>query len=136
MADTMENNRERLLAAGLRPTRQRLRVAEWLFSGEDMHFTAEDLHNDVRDGKDSLSLATVYNTLSAFTRCGLLKTVTVDSGSVYYDTNTSAHFHFYDESGQELSDIDAEGIDIIGLPDLPEGSELAQVDIIIRTRKV
>jgi len=129
------SHKDRLSQAGLRPTKQRLRLSEWLFTGEDKHFTAEQLHRDVKDGTEPVSLATVYNTLSAFTRAGLLKTVTVDSNRVYYDTNTDAHYHFYDEDGLVLSDIDSRGIEITGLPDLPVGADVERIDIIIRTRK-
>jgi len=128
-------HKDRLSQAGLRPTRQRLRLSEWLFTGEDKHFTAEDLHRDVKGGDEPVSLATVYNTLSAFTQAGLLKTVTVDASRVYYDTNIDSHFHFYDEEGHELSDISSEGVEITGLPNLPEGTDVDRIDIIIRTRK-
>jgi len=134
MPDVNIDHKDRLSQSGLRPTKQRLRLSEWLFTGENKHFTAEDLHRDVREGKDAVSLATVYNTLNAFTQAGLLKTVTVDASRVYYDTNTAAHYHFYDEDGHELSDIDSCGIEIKGLPDLPKGTDIDRIDIIIRTK--
>lgn len=135
MPDVNIDHKDRLSRAGLRPTKQRLRLSEWLFTGEDKHFTAEDLHSDVHGGEAPVSLATVYNTLSAFIQAGLLKTVTVDSSRVYYDTNTASHYHFYDEDTHMLSDIDSRGIEIKGLPALPAGTDVDRIDIIIRTRK-
>ena len=39
--------RETLAQAGLRPTRQRLRLAQQLFDGRDKHVTAEALHREI-----------------------------------------------------------------------------------------
>lgn len=130
----MEQLKDKLVTAGLRPTRQRLVIGTWLFTGEDKHFTAEDIHRDMMQSDHSVSLATIYNTLGAFTGAGLLNTVNVDSGRVFYDTNIHPHYHIYDESRQSLSDIDEDGITIQGLPDLPVGQTIDSVEIIIRTR--
>lgn len=127
-------NRAKLVEAGLRPTQQRLLLASWLFEGEDKHFTAEDIHRDMCVKQENVSLATIYNTLSAFTDVGLLTTVSVDAGRLYYDTNTAPHYHIYDESGKQLSDISAGDITLSGLPTLPDGQVLDSVDIIIRTK--
>ncbi|HZD27006.1 MAG TPA: transcriptional repressor, partial [Alphaproteobacteria bacterium] len=54
---------ERLRAAGLRPTRQRLALARLLFEGGHRHMTAEDLHGEASGAGLKVSLATVYNTL-------------------------------------------------------------------------
>ncbi|MGB0907842.1 MAG: iron response transcriptional regulator IrrA [Maricaulaceae bacterium] len=127
-------HREKLLTAGLRPTRQRLLLARWLFSGEDKHFTAEDVYKQMCQAQENVSLATIYNTLNAFTESGLLTTVSVDAGRLYYDTNTHLHYHIYDESLKQLSDIKADSVKITGLPTLPKGQRLESVDIIIRTK--
>src|SRR5450631_1855274 len=57
---------EKLRAAGLRPTRQRMELAAHLFRGHDRHVTAESLHDEVMGAGIKLSLATVYNTLHQF----------------------------------------------------------------------
>lgn len=135
VADSAEDSAARLLAAGLRPTRQRLMICEWMFDGHDKHFTAEDLYSELKSDTDqpSLSLATIYNTLKGFTEAGLLSTLSVDSGRLYYDTNTSHHYHLYDEHGQ-LSDVKAQALNITGLPDIQPGYEIDRVDVIIRTK--
>ncbi len=129
-------HKARLQAAGLRPTRQRLMVCGYLFDGKDKHFTAEDLFRELsrKDGGDSLSLATIYNTLKGFTEAGLLSTLSVDSGKLYYDTNTSHHYHIYDAGGRLLSDLEVQAMEIKGLPDVPEGQEIDRIDVIIRTK--
>jgi len=127
-------NREKLTEAGLRPTQQRLLLAGWLFRGEDKHFTAEDIHRDMCVQQENVSLATIYNTLNAFTDAGLLTTVSVDAARLYYDTNVTPHYHIYDESAKQLSDVPAGDITISGLPTLPDGQVVGSVDIIIRTK--
>ena len=66
--------RELFRAHGLRCTRQRERIYEALASSTS-HPTAEELHLAVRDADGGLSLATVYNTLEAFTERGLCRRV-------------------------------------------------------------
>ena len=88
---------DRLTAAGLRPTRQRLGLARLLFEGGNRHITAEQLHREATDGGVKVSLATVYNTLHQFTNAGLLREIMVDSNRCYFDTNVSEHHHFFYE---------------------------------------
>ncbi|MCV6602668.1 MAG: transcriptional repressor, partial [Cohaesibacter sp.] len=82
--------------AGLRPTRQRMALAQLLVGdGNHRHVTAESLFEAARDDGASVSLATVYNTLRAFCDAGILQEVTVDGSKSYFDTNTHDHPHFY-----------------------------------------
>ena len=131
----MNQVRDILVGAGLRPTRQREIIGKRLFVGTDRHFTAEDLYQEILAGDDRVSLATVYNTLGAFIEVGLLNTVSVDAGRVFYDTNTSPHYHLYNEDGQQLADLHPDGIAVTGLPPLESGEMIDRVDIIVRTRR-
>ncbi|CAA7624541.1 iron response transcriptional regulator IrrA [Magnetospirillum sp. UT-4] len=123
---------DRLRAAGLRPTRQRLSLARLLFDGGDRHLSAEQLHSEALTGNIRVSLATVYNTLHQFTEAGLLREIVVDSGRSYFDTNTSDHHHFFFESTGRLCDIPAEMIGLTKVPEAPEGFTISRVDVIVR----
>ena len=127
---------ERLTAllqdAGLRPTRQRLALAEFLFDGRDKHVTAEQVHAAAVKRRARVSLATVYNTLNHFTDAGLLRHVTVDGGQIYFDTNTGEHHHILDETAGFLIDIPA--LSVSRLPPLPSGKKLSRIDVIVRMR--
>jgi Fur family iron response transcriptional regulator len=125
---------QRLRAAGLRPTRQRLALARLLFEKGDRHITADELYAEAEQAGIGVSLATIYNTLNQFTAAGLLREVAVEAGRAYFDTNTSEHHHFFFEEGGRLTDIPAEGLAIAGLPAAPAGSEVARVDVIVRLR--
>jgi len=118
--------------AGLRPTRQRIALAERLFSGVDRHVTAEKLHAEALAADVQVSLATVYNTLNQFTRAGLLRELVVDAGRSYFDTNTSVHHHFFFEKSGQLVDVPGDSVRFAFLPSAPAGCAISGVDIIIR----
>src|SRR5215468_7667431 len=67
-----------LLGAGLRPTRQRIVLAQLLFGQGDRHLTAEMLHGEAERSGQKVSLATVYNTLNLFAKNGMLRELGVD----------------------------------------------------------
>jgi Fur family iron response transcriptional regulator len=125
----------RLRSAGLRPTRQRLALAKLLFENGDRHLTAESLHGEALSAKVIVSLATVYNTLHQFTEMGLLREVVVNPGRSYFDTNTSEHHHFFFEDDGKLEDIPGTYIKLENLPDVPKGTMVDRIDVIIRVRK-
>jgi len=125
---------QRLKRSGLRPTQQRLALAELLFTGSDRHVSAEELHQEALSRGVKVSLATVYNTLNRLHSVGLLREVVVDSARSYYDTNLTTHAHVYHEQTGEL--IDAP---LCLRPELisglaPEGTELVNFEVIVRVR--
>ncbi len=125
-----------LEGAGLRPTRQRVALAELLVGdGRHRHVTAESLFDSAKSNGDAVSLATVYNTLRAFCDAGVLQEITVDGSKSYFDTNTHDHPHFFWEDEGRLSDAPSEQLVIQRLPEAPEGVEIASVDVVIRLRK-
>jgi Fur family iron response transcriptional regulator len=125
-----------LAGAGLRPTRQRLSLASLLVGdGQDRHVTAESLFAAVRENGESVSLATVYNTLRAFCDAGLMQEVTVDGSKSYFDTNTHDPPHFFWEEDGMLTDAPADQLKIVQLPDAPEGAEISAVDVVIKLRR-
>ncbi|WP_050527467.1 iron response transcriptional regulator IrrA [Pseudorhodobacter aquimaris] len=128
---------EWLAMGDLRPTRQRVALARLLVGdGEDRHVTAESLFAASTKAGDGVSLATVYNTLRAFCEAGLMQEVVVDGAKSYFDTRMDDHPHFYWEDSGELTDAAADQLEIARLPDVPEGTEISKVDVVIRLRKV
>lgn len=125
----------RLRDHGLRPTRQRLSLAQLLFSRGNRHVSAEGLHEEAVNAGVFVSLATVYNTLHQFNQAGLLKEVAIDSSKTYFDTNTSDHHHFYIEAENRVVDVPASHIAVTDLPEPPEGMEIERVDVIVRLRE-
>jgi Fur family iron response transcriptional regulator len=126
---------ERVRRAGLRPTRQRVALADLLFAKGDRHLSAELLHEEALAAGVPVSLATVYNTLHQFTEAGLLRILAVEGSKTYFDTNTSDHHHFYIEGENKVMDIMTGPIIVGGLPQPPEGMEIVNVDVVVRLRR-
>jgi Fur family iron response transcriptional regulator len=124
-----------LRMAGLRPTRQRVALAELLFAGPHRHFSAEQLHAEANSANVNVSLATIYNSLHQFRQAGLLREVAVDASRSYFDTDTSDHHHFYHEDDQRVTDIPASAIVIQNLPEPPKGMTITHVDVVVRVKK-
>ena len=125
-----------LRMAGLRPTRQRVALAELLFGGPHRHVSAEQLHAEALGARVNVSLATIYNSLHQFREAGLLREVAVDASRSYFDTDTSDHHHFYLEDEQRVIDIPSSAIVIQNLPEPPRGMDITHVDVVVRVRKV
>jgi len=124
-----------LRTAGLRPTRQRVSLAELLYSKGDRHISAELLHEEAVAADVPVSLATVYNTLHQFTEVGLLREVAIDGNKTYFDTNTTDHHHFFIEGENRVIDIPGAGVGIGSLPQAPDGMEVVRVDVVVRVRE-
>lgn len=115
------------------PTQQRRQIAQILFA-RPQHLSADQVLARVNQNGAVASKATVYNTLGLFARKGLVREVIVDPSKVFYDSNTTAHHHFYHVDTGKLEDIESQELSLKGLPTLPEGVELDGVDIIVRVR--
>ena len=125
---------EKLRESGLRPTRQRLKICEMLFSPENtFHFTISDLTSIIQKKlSEKISLATVYNTVHAFKKKGYLKEISINSDKSYFDTNTTEHQHFFDEDTSELIDCGQDEIDSINIKKNITGKKIKSVEVLIR----
>ena len=128
------NNKEKLRNVGLRPTKQRMIIADLLFNGHNRHFTAENLQSEINLSGNKMSIATVYNCLNKFKKCGLIKQVQTSTDTSVFDTNTDFHHHFLNEDTGELIDIENEKISLNKLPKIPQGYLNNGVEVIIKIR--
>jgi Fur family iron response transcriptional regulator len=136
ITSTRQRAKDWLAQSNLRPTRQRVVLAQALIGdGKHRHVTAESLFDHDLVTAEKVSLATVYNTLRAFCDAGLMQEVSVDGTKSYFDTNTHDHPHFFWEDEGRLTDAPADQLKIAQLPDAPAGAEIASVDVVIRLRK-
>ena len=134
--DPITRSTDWLNAGGVRPTRQRVALAALLVGdGKPRHVTAESLYEASSRTGERVSLATVYNTLRAFCEAGLIQEITVDGSKSYFDTRMDDHPHFYWEDDAKLSDAPAEELKIMQVPNAPDGTEIASIDVVIRLRK-
>src|SRR5262245_53832214 len=89
---------------GVRPTTQRVRVAEILLTAP-RHMTAEQILVALRASSRRISKATVYNTLKLFVAQGLARQIYVDPERCVYDSTMSPHHHFQNLDTGEMIDI-------------------------------
>tara|TARA_B100000963_G_C22019559_1_gene406469 strand:+ start:56 stop:454 length:399 start_codon:yes stop_codon:yes gene_type:complete len=128
-------SKDKLKKAGLRPTKQRLIIANILLDGVNRHFTAENLQDEINSSGNSMSIATVYNCLKKFRNCGLIKQIETSNDTAIFDTNTHHHHHFLDEETGELIDIENNKINLQKLPKIPDGYINNGVEVLIKLKK-
>lgn len=124
----------RLREAGVALTLQRLVIARVLLA-RPIHLTADQVWGRARELMPEISRATVYNTLDLFERSHLLRRLIVDSEKVVFDSNTTPHHHLYDTGTGEVTDVAAGELKVVGMPSLPPGVELEDIDIVVRVRR-
>jgi len=124
----------KLRRSGLRPTRQRLRICEILFnSNETFHFTIKELVKMIENHSNiKVSLATVYNTVHAFSGKGYLKEITINSSKSYFDTNTSHHHHFFDIKENKLIDLEDKEVEPIKIKKTIPGKKIKSVEVLVK----
>ena len=125
---------DKLRSSQLRPTKQRIEIAKFLFEREKtFHFTVEELDKliNARVDGEKISLATFYNTGHAFKKSGHLKEILTSNNKHYFDTHTGSHHHFFDEKKNELTDIESGEIKIKNIPKAPKGKVIKDIDVVI-----
>ena len=125
---------EKLRESGLRPTRQRLKICEVLFSPEEtFHFTINDLTKIIEEKlSEKISLATVYNTIHAFKEKNYLKEISINSDKSYSDTNVTEHHHFFDEDTNKLIDCSSDDIDSVNIKQNITGKKIKSIEVLIK----
>ena len=126
----------KLRSSGLRPTKQRVEIAKFLFDREKtIHFTVESLNKLLlKKTSTKFALATIYNTVHAFKAAGHLNEIEVRGKKTYFDTNVSNHHHFYDNDTSELIDINAKDVVIQKLPKAPNGKKIKNIEVVINLK--
>ena len=125
---------DKLRNSGLRPTKQRLKICKILFdTDKTFHFTVKDLSKIINQKLgENISLATVYNTVHAFEKKGYLKEISINANQTYFDTNTSAHHHFFDEKEKKLIDLEKEDVDPINIKKTIPGKKIKSIELLVK----
>ena len=96
-------------------TPQRLAILEYL-DGNTTHPSADEIFKSVSKKYQSMSFATVYNTLNTLTGSGALRELTIDPDRKRYDPDTSLHHHLICVTCKKIVDVPEEEISV----DLPK----------------
>ncbi len=129
-----EDCARKLSTLGIRPTAQRVQIAELLLCAPQ-HLSAEQILASLRSLGARVSKATVYNTLNLFAAHGLIRQLSVDGARSWFDSNVVPHYHFHDEASGALMDVAVPEVEFSRLPPPPPGMEVAGIDLVIRLRK-
>ena len=122
---------EKLKLYGLRPTRARIRIGMILLD-KPKHLSADQVHEKLRLKGYTISKATVYNTLNAFAKYGIVSEVTIDPSRTYYDSTTKAHHHFFNVDTGQLMDIASDDISVENIPRLPDNTQIQDLEIVVK----
>ena len=94
----------RIRDAGMKLTTQRVAILRH-FEEQFDHMTAQAIYEALDGQLDSLSLATVYNSLELFEEMAIVQRLRGRDGQAYFDPNTSPHHHGICTSCEEIFDI-------------------------------
>ena len=111
-----------------------MKICEVLFNREKtFHFTIKDLAKKIsEDLNETISLATVYNTVHAFEKKGYLKQISINSNQTYFDTNISDHHHFYDLKEDKLIDLKNSDVGPINIYKKIDGRKIKSVEVLVK----
>ena len=106
---------EKYRSIGFKLTPQRLAILDYL-QGNTRHPSAEDIFLAVQKKFPTMSLATVYTTLSALKAKGVVQELILDPDKKRFDPQTRLHNHLICLSCRRIVDIPRDY-----RPDLPDG---------------
>ena len=99
-----------LKQAGMRVTPQRVAICDLLTSSKE-HPTAAMIYEELKPRFDSLSLATVYNTLDTLVKLGVVNVLGhAGDDTVHYDADTEPHVNLACISCSKIIDIPSEHV--------------------------
>jgi Fe2+ or Zn2+ uptake regulation protein len=105
LAYSNEQLDRRIREAGLRPSSARIHVLRYLEEHRN-HPTADRIYKALRPDLPSLSRTSVYNSLSALERSGLVRPLTMDGDELRYDAFLEDHGHFCCEGCGAIHDFE------------------------------
>jgi Fur family transcriptional regulator, peroxide stress response regulator len=128
MDTTIDPYVAKLRKAGLRITPQRLAILA-ILDGNTSHPSALEVFNLVAKDYPAIALATVYNTLDALSKNGMLRELPITKEKVNYDPDTSEHDHAYCAKCGRIFDIFSADESAAGVPrsGVMEGASLISV---------
>jgi len=121
---------QKLKAAGLKITPQRLAVLEAVKSFDGYHPTAEDVYKKVKEKYPAISLSTVYRVLDKLVEIGEIKEIVVSSSERRYDSRKGAHYHFVCKNCKRIFDVSPDMVKIIWEKPL-EGKKILNQNFVV-----
>lgn len=98
--------------AGLKLTQQRIEIFQELITF-DGHPTAENIYKNLSARMPTLSIDTVYRTLSTLAEIGLIEKIQGIDNHTVFDTNLTKHHHFVCTKCNRIYDFQLNNLDNI-----------------------
>ena len=89
----------------LRMTPQRFCIMEYLLR-RHVHSTADEIFQAINHSDPRASRATVYNSLNALSRAGLVREISLDGKATLFDSNLHRHHHFVCDHCGVVEDVE------------------------------
>jgi len=118
---------------GIQPTPQRIAVAEYILTTKS-HPSADEIWEHVRRACQTISRATVYNTLNLFVEKNLITSQVLREGTIVFDPRVDAHHHFIDTHTGEIFDVPWDALKVSGARSL-RGFDVVDYQVIMRGRR-
>ena len=87
-----------------------------------------------KQSKPEISMATVYNSLDALVKCGVVRQVNVDRGATLYCSNMNEHAHFCCDDCGKVFDVNLKNSPRMPEVDVPGEFEVRTIDIALHGR--
>ena len=121
----LEELKQALQRAGIRLTHQRIEIYKEIKSSKD-HPSVEVLYERLKPRLPTISLDTVYRTLTMFVELGLIKRIYGKDPVTRYDPDTATHHHLVCKNCGEIIDFTWPAINEVSIPE--EVKDLGTID--------
>ncbi|MGC8608990.1 MAG: Fur family transcriptional regulator [Thermoplasmata archaeon] len=116
--------------AGYKITPQRLAVIEYL-NRSPGHFTANDVYKDIRRSIPTITLATVYNILKAFTDVKCINSFDID-GTTWFESEVELHANLLCKECGSITDIKVDKAKLIEILSENTDADIENITVFIR----
>lgn len=121
--------REMCHSNGLAATHQRAVIYDEIMNWSG-HPSPEEIYSRVKKKIPAISLATVYKALHAFLESGIVRKVSVHSGTLLIESNPEPHHHLVCTSCRNIVDIAYDAIGQVEIkPGVPKGFRVQRCSV-------
>lgn len=112
MAAVLSELERRCVDAGVKMTAQRRVILQVLEAAED-HPSVDEVYRRAKDIDSSISIATVYRTLSLFDEMNIVQRHDFNETFARFEVNTAHHHHLIDVATGEVVEFQNEPLEIL-----------------------
>ncbi|MFN4090762.1 MAG: Fur family transcriptional regulator [Alphaproteobacteria bacterium] len=112
MAVTLSDLERRCLDAGVKMTAQRRTILQVLEAADD-HPSVDEVYRRAKDIDSSISIATVYRTLSLFDEMNIVQRHDFNETFARFEVNIAHHHHLIDVATGEVIEFQNEPLELL-----------------------